>query len=385
MEPADAAKAAGLRYVDDTRPGITREPSADGFTYKDPSGKSVTDPEILRRIRSLSIPPAYTDVWICPREDGHLQATGRDARRRKQYRYHPRWREVRDEAKYSRTIAFAEVLPKIRQRAAQDLKLPGMPREKVLATVITLLERTLIRVGNDEYAQQNKSFGLTTLRNRHAKVRGSKVTFDFVGKSGKAHSIPIEDPKLAKIVRRCQDLPGQELFGYVDPDGNHRDVTSEDVNSYLREVAGTEFTAKDFRTWAGTVLAAVALQGLEQFTSAREAKKNITRAVEAVAQMLGNTPAVCRKCYVHPAILESYVAGETIATLQQRAEEKLAHSLDHLRPDEAAVMMFLRERLAAANAAGGTRQAKTLSKTPVRKTPRRERKAAAVRARSSAR
>lgn len=374
LPPPEAAKAAGLRYVDAARPGITRRATGKSFTYLDPAGKTVRDLETLRRIRSLAIPPAWTDVWISSREDCHIQATGRDARGRKQYRYHSRWREVRDESKYGRTTAFAEVLPKIRRRVQRDLRLRGMPREKVLAAVVSLLEETLIRVGNDEYAQQNKSYGLTTLRNRHAKVRGSNIVFDFVGKSGKRHQIDIRDPHLAKMVRRCQELPGQELFGYIDNEGNPRDVTSEDVNSYLREVAGAEFTAKDFRTWAGTVLAAVALRGLAQFASAREAKRNITRAIEAVAQMLGNTPAVCRKCYVHPAILESYLAGQTISTLRQRADERLARSLSKLRPEEAAVLMFLRERLSAASEGGGGRTAATLLRGKQSRDPRRWRR-----------
>ena len=368
MLPQEAAKFAGLRYVDDTRPGITRVRAGDSFSYKDPAGKAIADPETLRRIRSLAIPPAYTDVWICPREDGHLQATGRDARRRKQYRYHPRWREVRDESKYSRTLAFAEALPKIRSRVAKDLARRGMPREKVLAAVVALLESTLIRVGNDEYAQQNNSYGLTTLRNRHAKVRGNKVTFDFVGKSGVEHSVNVLNPKLAEIVRRAQDLPGQELFAYLDEEGNAHDVTSDDVNSYLREIAGEEFTAKDFRTWAGTVMAAIALRELQHFASVREAKRNMTRAIEAVAKMLGNTPAVCRKCYVHPVILDSYVAGQTISALQQRADEKLSDATSELPPDEAAVMVLLRERLAEANGTPGARKAKSIANS---KRPRR--------------
>ena len=253
------AKAAGLRYVSDARPGITRRRAGKAFAYRNAEGRTVRDPETLRRIRSLAIPPAWTEVWICPQESGHIQATGRDARGRKQYRYHPDWRTVRDEAKYSRMLAFGEKLPRIRRRVAADMRRRGMTREKVLATIVRLLETTLIRVGNDEYAQQNGSFGLTTLHNRHAKVRGGQIQFEFRGKSGKRHRIDLRDPHLARLVRRCQELPGQDLFGYVAEDGAVRDVTSDDVNAYLREIAGEEFSAKDFRTWAGTVLAS--LQG----------------------------------------------------------------------------------------------------------------------------
>ena len=341
-----AAKAAGLRYVSDARPGITRRRAGKAFAYIGPDGKNVRDLETLRRIRSLAIPPAWSDVWICPFENGHIQATGRDARRRKQYRYHPRWREVRDESKYNRVLAFGEALPRIRRRVSADLRRHGMSRERVLATVARLLETTLIRVGNDEYAQHNGSYGLTTLRNRHAKVRGGQIRFEFKGKSGKRHRIDVQDARLAKLVRRCQELPGQELFGYVDADGAVRDVTSEDVNTYLREIAGEDFSAKDFRTWAGTVLAAIALREFEEFTSQRQAKRNVTQAIEAVAKMLGNTAAICRRCYVHPAILDGYLTGQTIATIQQRADEHLRKSLSKLRPEEAAVMMLVRERLA---------------------------------------
>ena len=316
------------------------------------------DPETPRRIRSLVIPPAWTDVWICLDGNGHIQAVGRDARGRKQYRYHPRWSEVRAEAKYERVLAFGETLPRIRRRVAADLRRRGMSREKVLATVVRLLETTLIRVGNDEYAQRNGSYGLTTLHNRHAKVRGSEFTFEFKGKGGKRHRIDGRDARLAMLVRRCQDLPGQDLFGYVDEAGQVRDVTSEDVNAYLREIAGDEFSAKDFRTWAGTVLAGVALREFAKFDSQRQAKRNVVQTIEAVAKMLGNTPAVCRRCYIHPAILDSYLAGQTIATLQQCAGKRLRGPLAKLRPVEVAVMMLLRERLAGAKRAGNLRRAR---------------------------
>ncbi len=362
------AKEAGLRYVSDSRPGITRKARGKSFAYRAAGGAAVRDVETLRRIRSLVIPPAWTEVWICPNENGHIQAVGRDARGRKQYRYHPRWHEVRDEAKYGRVLAFGEALPRIRRRIAADLRRRGMSREKVLATVVRLLETTLIRVGNDEYAQQNGSYGLTTMHNRHAKVRGGGITFEFKGKSGKQHRIDVRDPHLAKLIRRCQELPGQDLFGYVDEDGTVRDVTSEDVNAYLRDIAGEEFSAKDFRTWAGTVLAAIALREFEEFDSQKQAKRNVVQAVEAVARMLGNTAAVCRRCYIHPKILDSYISGQTIATLQQSTEQRLRGSLAKLRPEEAAVMMLLRERLTQAERAGGSQRASSLTKNrPVRR------------------
>ena len=361
--PPQAARAAGLRYVSDGQPGVRRKKAGKSFRYLDADGRPVREAETLRRIKALVIPPAWIEVWICADERGHIQAVGRDARGRKQYRYHPRWREIRDESKYGRMLAFAHALPKVRRRTAMHLRQRGMPRDKVLAAVVRLLETTLIRVGNDEYAQTNRSYGLTTLRNRHARVSGGKVTFDFVGKSGKRHAIDLQDARLATVVRRCQELPGQELFGYEDDDGKVRDVTSDDVNSYLREIAGAEFTAKDFRTWAGTVLAAIALREFEQFGSSREAKRNITKAIEAVAKMLGNTPAICRKCYVHPGVLDCYLEGQTIATLRQEADERIARSLSRLKPEEAAVMMMLRERLTIANRGGGKRSAVSLTKS----------------------
>lgn len=341
--PSATARKAGLRYVSDEKPGIRRLRKGKTFVYQMPDGAPVRDKATLQRIRSLVIPPAWTEVWICPLENGHLQATGRDARRRKQYRYHPRWREVRDESKYDRVLAFAEALPKIRQRVSADLRRPGLSREKVMATVVRLLETTLIRVGNDEYVQQNGSYGLTTLHNKHAKVRGEQITFEFKGKSGKRHRIDVRDGRMARLVRRCQELPGQDLFGYVDADGAVRDVTSDEVNNYLREIAGEEFSAKDFRTWAGTVLAAVALREFEAFSSQVEARRNTLRAVESVAQLLGNTPAVCRKCYVHPAIFDSYLTGRTIAALRN---SRPRHSPTKLRPEEKAVLELIQRKLA---------------------------------------
>lgn len=342
-DPVVSARAVGLRHVSDDQPGITREHSGKGFRYRDPAGRLLTDQETLARIKSLVIPPAWTDVWICSHANGHLQATGRDDRHRKQFRYHPRWREIRDETKYARMIAFARALPQIRRRVHKDLGLSGLPRNKVLAAVVRLLEVSLIRVGNDEYARENDSFGLTTLRNKHVDVRGSELRFHFRGKSGKWHNVDIRDRRLAKIVERCQDLPGQELFQFVDDTGDRRDVRSEDVNDYLREISGQDFTAKDFRTWAGTVLAAAALKEFENFETKAQAKKNVVAAIESVAQKLGNTPAVCKKCYIHPHVLDCYLDGTLLECLESHAAK--ARSLRGLPADEAAVLRLLQRRL----------------------------------------
>jgi DNA topoisomerase-1 len=332
-----SAKAAGLRYVYDDRPGIRRVRSRGGFRYVGVDGKPVRDEETLGRIRSLVIPPAWTDVWICPTANGHLQATGRDARGRKQSRYHPRWRATRDEVKYERMLLFGEALPGIRRRVARDLAVAGMPREKVLATIVRLMETTLIRVGNVEYAKTNHSYGLTTLRRKHVKVAGGRVQFDFAGKSGVHHTIDVCDPELAKIVKTCRDLPGFELFEYLDESGAARVVDSGDVNEYLREMTEEHFTAKDFRTWAGTVLACAVLGEFEAFTSEREAKKNVVRAIEDVSAKLGNTPTVCRKCYVHPMVLDCYLKG----TLGELAAQRI-RSKQGLRQEELRVMGLLR-------------------------------------------
>jgi DNA topoisomerase-1 len=338
-----AAKAAGLRYVSDCDAGIRRVKISSGFAYVDTRGRRIHDEKILSRIKSLVIPPAWEDVWICVHPNGHLQAVGRDARGRKQYRYHPKWREARDQAKYLKLAAFAEALPKVRAAVRRHLALPGLPREKVLAAVIAIMEKTFIRVGNDEYASQNNSYGLTTLQDKHARVNGRKVTFEFRGKSGIEHEIDLEDPQLAKIVRKCRDLPGQDLFQYLDERGTVHDITSTDVNEYLRQISGGDFTAKDFRTWAGTVLAVQALQEMAPFTSQKQAKKNLIEAIDRVAERLGNTRAVCRKCYVHPIVLNLYLDGGLVEHLKQRDRSEVGRRLLRLPPDEAAVLMLLRK------------------------------------------
>jgi DNA topoisomerase-1 len=353
--PEETAAAAGLRYVSDSRPGLRRRPRGRQFRYLDANGRGLSDTSTIGRIRSLAIPPAWSDVWICPFADGHIQATGRDARGRKQYRYHPRFREVRDQTKYQHVIAFARCLPAIRKRARADMARPGLPREKVLATVVYLLDKTLIRVGNDDYARQNGSYGLTTLKNGHAEVTGTEVRFHFVGKSGKQWTTRIRDRRVAKIIRACQDLPGQELLQYRDEDGTIRDVTSTDVNSYLREVTGKDVTAKDFRTWAGTVLAGIALKEIEAFDSKARAKKNIRAAIEHVAKRLGNTPAICRKCYVHPEVLGAYLDGTLVEELTERSERILRNQVSGLEPEEAAVLALLRSRLKSRSSQNGAR------------------------------
>jgi DNA topoisomerase-1 len=326
-------------------PGIRRKQVGKAFTYTTSSSTPLRDPEGVRRIKSLAIPPAWTNVWICPLPDGHIQATARDAKGRKQYRYHPRWRVVRDETKYDRLIAFGQVLPSIRRRAEKDLALAGLPREKILATVVRLLEMTLIRVGNEEYARNNDSFGLTTMRDHHVDVSGSSLRFEFRGKSGVQHSVDLRDRKLAGIVKRSQELPGQELFQYLDENGERHSIGSSDVNEYLREITGQDFTAKDFRTWAGTVLAAKALQEFEAWDSKAQAKRNIVRAIESVAKRLGNTKAVCKKCYIHPAVLNSYLDGSLMETLRRRIRKDMTESLRELRREEAAVLAFLLYRM----------------------------------------
>lgn len=345
LDPAESAKAAGLRYVSDFRPGIRRKRHGKNFSYIDPEGKLIRDRETLARIRSLVIPPAWTGVWICPSPNGHLQATGRDARGRKQSRYHPRWRQVRDETKYERMTLFADALPTIRERVDNDLALPGLPREKVLAAIVSLMESTLIRVGNPEYARENKSFGLTTMRNRHVEVNGSNITFSFQGKSRVHHTVNLNDRRLAKIIRRCVDIPGYDLFQYLDPDGTPHNIGSADVNDYLQTITGQYFTAKDFRTWAGSVLACELLAAFDPFDSATQAKKNVVEAIRTVAQRLGNTPAVCRKCYVHPAILDHYLNGTSIQAAKRQLDKEITEHSHALREEEHTLVNLLRQRM----------------------------------------
>jgi DNA topoisomerase-1 len=345
----------GLRYVSDTMPGITRRRAGGGFSFRGPDGHPIREPGKVRWIKSLAIPPAYQDVWISPFEDGHLLATGRDAKGRKQYRYHPRWRTLRDEAKFERMLAFGQALPKIRAAIEADLKAPGLGRRKVLATVVRLLETTLIRVGNEEYAKTNKSFGLTTMRDRHFKAEGAKLRFSFRGKAGKQHVVTLKSRRLAALVKKMQDLRGQELFQYVDEEGKQQPIDSGDVNEYLREIAGADFTAKDFRTWSATVLAAWALSEFESFDTQAAAKRNVTAAIERVATRLGNTPTICRKSYVHPEVVTAYLDGSLLESLKAEIEDELHLQLDGLEPEEVAVLIFLQQRLdreaAAAKAA----------------------------------
>ena len=337
VDTKDAADAAGLRYVSTDSPGLTRRRAGKGFSFVGPDGQRVGDRKTLERIRGLIIPPAWRDVWICPRADGHIQAIGYDEKGRKQYLYHPRFREVRDEAKFEHMMAFAEALPALRERVAADMAKPGLGRDTVLATVVHLLETTMIRVGNAAYARDNGSYGLTTLRVRHVKVDGAELRFHFKGKSGKVWKLSVKDRRVARIVKACQDLPGQDLFQYIDDEGARQSVTSADVNAYLKQASGGEITAKDFRTWVGTVLAATALAEFGAAASPTEAKKNLTRAINQVAAQLGNTATVCRKCYVHPAVMAAYLDG---ALALQPLDEPDAD----FRPEEAAVLAFLRGR-----------------------------------------
>lgn len=364
FDTREAARASGLRYATDSRPGFTRQRKGRGFTYRDVDGATISDREVLERIRSLAVPPAWTDVWICPWPNGHLQATGRDAKGRKQYRYHPRWHSDRGAENFGRMVAFAKALPRIRRRCERDLGRRGLPREKVLAAVVRLLEMTLIRVGNDEYARLNRSFGLTTLRGSHARVEGTRVRFRFRGKAGLIHEVGLRDRRLAALIRRCQDLPGQELFGYVDEDGEVRDVASDDVNDYIREASGGDFTAKDFRTWAGTLLAYRALRALQPVDHAPAAKRNVVEAVRQAAARLGNTPAVARGSYVHPAVLEAYLDGSLRGALVDVAEEQEEPPLGADRAEEIAVVRLLRQR--ARDAARAARSGKAPSSRTTR-------------------
>lgn len=348
-DPLHSSRMARLRYVSDEKPGITRKRRGKSFRYFGPDGKQIKDDAVLARIQSLAIPPAWTDVWICPLANGHLQATGRDARGRKQSRYHPRWREVRDETKYERMRLFGQALPRIRERTEHDIALPGLPRDKVLATIVRLLETTFERVGNEEYARENHSYGLTTLREKHVEVEGAKVHFHFKGKSGKMHSIDVHDRQLARIVKKCLDLPGYELFQYVDQEGNPRSVDSADVNEYLQAITGEPFTAKDFRTWAGTVLACAMLREFDACDTQTQAKKNVVQAIASVAERLGNTPSVCRKCYVHPAVIETYMNGAMGKAFEREVKKEIEHASNELRKEEMDLLRLLdqREKLAA--------------------------------------
>lgn len=379
-EPKQAAAAVGLRYVSDAHPGIRRRRAGKSFSYLTPEGARLGEAGALKRIRKLAVPPAWSDVWICPFADGHLQATGRDDRGRKQYKYHPRFREARDSTKYEHAIAFAEALPALRDTVREHMALPGLPRDKVLATVVYLLDKTLIRVGNDDYAKQNKSYGLTTLKNRHVAVNGSEVRFQFIGKSGKEWSARLKDRRVARIIKACQDLPGQELLQYRDAGGAIEDVSSGDVNAYLRQITGRDITAKDFRTWAGTVLAVAALREAENDGSAAKPNKRLRAAIEQVAARLGNTPAICRKCYIHPDVVSAYLDGTLIRDiarhLPRRSPRRGAGALE---PEEAAVLALLRSRLKAGGGAltnGAERLRKQLTGSVAQLRPKTRRRGA---------
>jgi DNA topoisomerase I len=370
-EPMAAARSAGLRYMMDDLPGIQRVKGRGGFRYLDPHGKPIADRSEIARIRSLAIPPAYSDVWIAPIPNAHLQATGRDARGRKQYRYHKRWREVRDETKFHRMLGFAKALPQIRAAVRRDLAKPGLPREKVLAAVVSLLEATMIRVGNEEYARANDSYGLTTLQEEHVNVRGATIRFAFRGKSGKEHRVTLQDKRLAKIVRACQDLPGHELFHYLDEQDDPVAIHSHDVNEYIREIAGDDFSAKDFRTWEGTIACALQLAAA-RVESAGEAKSAVVAAIKSVAERLGNTPAVCRKAYIHPAVIDEFLAngGLALGTLRRRSgtggigehEARVIRFLERIsrRDERAHLRSLLRKSL----------RARTSARSPRRTSPR---------------
>ncbi|MEP0872019.1 DNA topoisomerase IB [Trichocoleus desertorum AS-A10] len=346
-DPVQSAQVAGLRYVNDDSPGIQRQPRGKGFVYLNVDGKLIRDRQEIQRIDSLAIPPAYKDVWICPFANGHIQATGRDAKGRKQYRYHSLWRQVRDQTKFTRLIAFSDALPTLRERVDHDLGLRGLSREKVLATVVRLLETTCIRVGNETYARTNRSFGLTTMRCQHVDISGTTLRFKFRGKSGVDHDIQISDRRLARIIKRCQEIPGYELFQYLDDAGQSQCIDSGAVNTYLQEITKQDFTAKDFRTWSGTVMAALELDAMGPFQSQTQAKKNINQAIKNVAAHLGNRPATCRKYYVHPAILDAYLDGSLMSTLEKAMQQPTLDSAYALNPEEVAVVAILEQQLEA--------------------------------------
>ena len=343
-DPLESARAAGLRYVTDSARGIRRIKIGKGFRYLAPDGSTLKDETAQARIKSLVIPPAWSNVWVCPVANGHLQVTGRDAKGRKQSRYHPKWREVRDETKYERMTHFAAALPTIRARVKEDLRKPGLPKEKVLATIVGVMEQTHIRVGNEEYARENKSYGLTTMRNKHVEVHGPDVTFSFQGKSRVHHTVSLHDRKLADVIKQCEDIPGYELFQYLDSEGVQHTIDSAAVNSYLGEITGQHFTAKDFRTWAGSVLACDMLRGFGPFQTATQAKKNVVEAIKVVAEKLGNTPTVCRKCYVHPAVLEAYLGGISPREAKTELDAEISEHEHSLRVEERALVQLLEQR-----------------------------------------
>jgi DNA topoisomerase-1 len=349
-EVAFAIAEEGLRYVSDSAPGYRRKRTGTSFSYYDKEGKRITDAAVIRRIKSIGIPPAYESVWICPLPNGHIQATGLDARGRKQYRYHPKWRELRDQNKYEHIMQFAAALPALRARVGTDMKREGLPREKVLATIVSLLEKTLIRVGNAEYAQKNNSYGLTTMRRKHVAIGRGVLRFEFTGKSGKQWRLKVEDKRIAAIVRRCAEIPGHELFKYIDDDGASRTVDSGDVNGYIKDITQQDFTAKDFRTWTGTVLAALALAEFKKYDSKAEAKRNVVAAIEKVAKQLGNTPAICRKSYVHPEILNAYMSGDLVKMIDAKIAQKFRRQYAKLTADEVMVLASLHKRLNALKA-----------------------------------
>lgn len=346
-DPGASARAAGLRYVGDEEPGYARRRCGKGFSYRDWRGRTVRDPALRQRFAALAVPPAWSEVWICRYRKGHIQATGRDAAGRKQYIYHPRWREARDRVKYDRMVVFGKLLPRIRERVDADLEVPGLTREKVLAAVVRLLETSLARVGNDQYARDNQSFGLTTIRKKHVEANGHPQEFllEFEGKGGKPWRVEVDDPRVGAVVAECLETAGYELFKYFDDAGVKRDVTSDDVNEYLRDVAGAEVTAKDFRTWAGTVLCTLALQEVERIHPDAEAKGKLLRAIERVAEELGNTPAICRQAYIHPRVLDDAEEGRLLTTLEACTRERPRQELFGLAPEEAAVLAFLERGL----------------------------------------
>jgi DNA topoisomerase-1 len=344
-EIATVIAEEGLRYVSDATPGYRRKRTSTSFSYYDKDGKRITNPDIVGRIKSIGIPPAYDFVWICPSPNGHIQATGLDARGRKQYRYHPKWRELRDQSKHEHVMEFAAALPGLRKRVAADLKREGLPREKVLATIVSLLEKTLIRVGNSEYAAQNKSYGLTTMRRKHVDIKGNTLRFDFTGKSGKQWKLQVQDKRIVAIVMRCADIPGHDLFKYLDSEGQAHTIDSGDVNSYIKEITHQDFTAKDFRTWAGTVFAAMALREFQKYDSEAEAKRNIIAAIDKVAKQLGNTRAICRKCYIHPAIIDAYMGGDLAKMTDAKITDRFKRQYSKLTADEILVLSFLHKRL----------------------------------------